>query len=102
MHTHLDLNHLTPQLPEKGVLSRPLISEEHVRVIWFGFDAGQLLSEHTAACPVTLQVLSGEGTVTLGDERLAARAGFWAYLPAHLPHSIEAATPLCLLLTMIK
>lgn len=101
IYTHLDLNTLHAHLPENGVLSRPLISTAEVRVVWFGFDAGQVLSEHTAACPVTLEVLSGEGEITLGPDRLAAASGFWAHLPARLPHSIVAKTPLCLLLTMV-
>jgi len=90
------------QIPPDGITSRTLLNEEHAKVVLFGFDAGQELSEHTASMPAIIHVVSGEGTLTLGDERLPARPGLWVSLPANMPHSLTAATPLVMLLTLFK
>lgn len=39
------------EIPADGTLSRTLYRDEHVKVVLFAFDAGQELSEHTAARP---------------------------------------------------
>ena len=85
-----------------GITSRTLHSDEHARVVLFGFDAGQELSEHTASMPAILHVLRGEASLTLGGETHAVSGGAWAYMPAHLPHGIAARTPLVMLLTLVK
>lgn len=89
-------------IPSGGITSRPLYSDSAVRVILFAFDTGQELSEHTASMPAILHILSGEATVTLGSDAKESGANSWTYMPAHLPHSIVAKTPVVMLLTMIK
>ena len=90
------------QVPENGITSRTLYSGDDVKVILFGFDSGQELSEHTASMPALIHILSGQGRLTLGAEEQAASPGTWAYMEANLPHSVVAETPLVMLLTMIK
>ena len=63
---------------------------------------GQQLSDHTAAMPVTIEVVDGDGRIGVGEELIEARAGTWLHLPAQTPHSVLATTPLTLLLTMLK
>ncbi len=89
-------------IQKDGIVSRTLQSDEVSKTVLFGFDTGQELSEHTASVPAMLQFLSGEGTVTLGDRSERIRPGTWAYMPAQLPHSIKAETPLVMLLVMFK
>lgn len=89
-------------IPADGILSRTLLDNDTVRLVVFQFAAGQILSEHTAAMPVVLQVLTGEATLTFGEETREARAGAWAYMPARLKHSVTAKTELVLLLEMLK
>lgn len=83
-------------------VSKPLYQDDQVRIVLFGFAAGQELSEHTASIPAILHFLSGEAHVTLGDQSIEASAGTLAHMPAHLPHSILAKTETCMLLTMLK
>jgi quercetin dioxygenase-like cupin family protein len=52
--------------------------------------------------PVTLEVVEGEATITLGDKVIEARPGTWMHLPGSTPHSVVAKTPLVLLLTLLK
>jgi quercetin dioxygenase-like cupin family protein len=89
-------------IPEHGITSRALMSDDSVRVVIFGFDAGEELSEHTAAVPAIVHVLSGEATLRLGDAVMEAKPGSWAYMAANLPHTVVAKTRLVLLLTLLK
>jgi quercetin dioxygenase-like cupin family protein len=90
------------QIPENGITSVSLSSDDVYKNILFGFDAGQELSEHTASVPALIQILRGEADVALGEDRYEAGPGFWAHMPANLPHSIVARTPLVMLLTMAR
>lgn len=89
-------------IPPRGTLSRALHNDENVKAVWFGFAAGEELSEHTASMPAILHFLQGEAQVTLGGQRIDARAGTWVHMPARLPHSISARTPVVMLLTLLK
>ncbi len=88
--------------PDNGILSRKLFDDDHVKAIVFGFAQGEELSEHTASLPAILHFLEGEATVTLGDDTVEARPNTWIHMPAHLKHSISAATPVSLLLLLLK
>jgi len=86
----------------ESIVSRTLRADEHAKLIVFGFDKGQELAEHTASVPAMIHIIKGEVDLTLGDESQTASAGSWAWMPAHLPHSIKAKTPVVMLLTMFK
>ena len=89
-------------VPEKGILSHTLHNDLEVKIIAFGFSAGQELSAHTAPYPATIQILQGEAELTLGDDKLVVSAGCLAQMSANLPHAILAKTPTLMLLTMFK
>ncbi|MFC1959716.1 cupin domain-containing protein [Chloroflexota bacterium] len=89
-------------IPEDGILSRTIHDDDQIRVIFFGFAVGEELSEHTAAMPALLQMISGEAKITLGEETIEAKPGAWIHMPANLAHSINATTPVVLLLTLLK
>lgn len=87
-------------VPEAGTLSVPIYQDDSTKVILFGFAEGQELSEHTASVPATIHLLSGRATWTLGKTVVEAKAGSWAQMDAHLPHSISAHEPTVMLLVM--
>jgi len=89
-------------IPQDGITSRTLYTDEHTKVVLFGFGAGQELSQHTASMPAMLHFIQGEGKVTLGSDEQVATPGTWAYMPANLPHSVLAQTPLVMLLILLK
>ena len=100
---HLNLMDQASPVPADSILSRTVYSDAQVQAVLFNFAAGQALSEHTAAVPVIIHILAGEGTLTLGaGAPQAAGPGTWAHLPARLPHAVEARTPLTLLLLMLR
>ncbi len=90
------------EIPSQGTLSRTIQNDDHIKTIWFGFAAGEELSEHTASTPAVLHFVQGEARLTLGREERDARPGTWVYMRPHLPHSIAAKTPVIMLLTLIK
>ena len=87
-------------IPADGILSRTLYSDEHVKVVVFGFDAGQGLSEHTVSTPAIIHIIQGEARLTLGDDSVEAQAGAWVHMPSELRHSVQARTPVVMLLMM--
>ncbi len=89
-------------IPKNGITSRTLFQDERLKVVLFGFDAGQELSEHTASMPAVMHFLQGQARLTLGQDAQKAQAGTWVHLPARLPHSLYAETPVIMLLTLLK
>ena len=96
-----DLNAQLPDIPDDSIISRTVFEEDNVKVILFGFAAGQELSEHTAARPAILHFLSGEADLVLGQDAMEAGPGTWAHMPPHLPHSIYARTEVAMLLILL-
>lgn len=89
-------------IPTDGILSRTLYTDDQVKVVLFGFDAGQELSEHTASMPAILHVIQGEALLTLGGDSMEAGAGAWVRMPPELQHSVHAKTPVVMLLLLLK
>ena len=52
--------------------------------------------------PAVLHFLQGEARLTLGDDLLEARPGTWVHMPKGLRHSIQAKTPVVMLLLLLK
>ncbi len=88
--------------PADGILSRTLHEDEHLKVVIFGFGAGQELWEHTSTMPAILQVVSGEAQLTLGDDTFDAGPGAFVHMAAGLRHAIRAKTPTVLLLLLLR
>lgn len=89
-------------IPTDGILSRTIYTDSLIKVVLFGFSPGQELSEHTAAVPAIIQIISGTARLTLGTEAMVGNAGAWIHMPPHLPHSVLAETPLVFLLTLLR
>ena len=89
------------QVQQDSTVSRSVLKAESARVVLFAFDAGQVLTEHTAAVPVIMQVLDGELRVTADGRTVDLVPGGLLHLSTRCPHSVEAVTPARLALTMI-
>jgi quercetin dioxygenase-like cupin family protein len=86
-----------------GVLSRTVFQDDRLKALVFGFAQGQELFEHTAAKPAVLVFVRGEAEagVGLSDDTQQAQAGTWVHMPAGLKHSIQARTPVVMLLVLL-
>ena len=74
--------------PADGTLSRTLYQDAKLKVVLFGFAAGQELSEHTAAVPAVMHFLKGDATITLGDDVKEVGPGGWIHMAPGLRHAI--------------
>jgi quercetin dioxygenase-like cupin family protein len=97
-----DLLQQLPEIPEDSVVSRTMLDSPAAKITLFGFAAGQEMTEHTAAYPALLQVLKGQGEITLNGEVHQARPGTLIHMPPKLPHSVRASEPFVFLLTLIR
>jgi quercetin dioxygenase-like cupin family protein len=88
-----DLAALAPHVP-RGIHSQTLDDSPELRLVVFAFAPGEELSEHTAARPAVVHVLDGEGDAVVGGVAHPIAAGTWFRMPARMPHSIRARTPL--------
>ena len=95
-----DLEAQIPAIPPDSIVSRTVVNTPEIKVILFGFAAGQELSEHTSARPALLHFLRGEAKVTLGGDAYRAKAGAFVQMPPQLPHSVFADTEVVMLLVM--
>lgn len=94
------LDEMIEVAPESTV-SRTVLKAEGARVVLFAFDAGQELSEHTAAVPILLQVLEGHLRVGAEGEFVDLSPGGLVHIGARVPHEILAMQPSRLVLTML-
>ena len=89
------------EVNDDATVSRTVLKAEGARVVLFSFDAGQELSEHTAAMPVLIHLIDGRLRVTGGDETVELAPGGVVHLTTRLPHAIVALEPSRMVLTML-
>jgi quercetin dioxygenase-like cupin family protein len=85
-----------------SVVSRTLIKNKGGSLTLFAFDQGQGLSEHTAPFDAFVQVLDGVVELTIGGEKVVARAGETVRMPANVPHGLSAMERFKMLLAMVR
>ena len=90
------------ETPSDGIVSRTIHDDDSARVVLFSFAAGQQLSDHTAAVPITIVVVEGDADIIIDGEEYDGRAGSWVHVAANVPHSVVARSSTTLLLTLLK
>lgn len=88
------------QFAPNGIVSRTLLRTPNGRLVLFGFDAGQELTEHTSPHHAVVQVLTGRCEWKLGGETRELKTGDLLYLPPQLPHAVKALERFSMLLTL--
>lgn len=99
--TALPLSELIASIPN-GIASRILSKTSGGSVTLFAFDAGEMLSEHTAPFDALAIVLEGELALTIGGQPVVATTGTIVRMPASVPHALEAKSPVRMLLVMLR
>jgi quercetin dioxygenase-like cupin family protein len=85
-----------------GIVSRTLLSTANCRVLLFGFDEGQELTEHTSTQHAVVQMLSGECEFSLAGKPHFLKTGDLVYMPPNEPHAVKATKKFSMLLTLSK
>jgi len=90
------------EFAEDGIVSKTLVKMGGREVSLFCMSVGQSISTHKSSFPAIIHVLHGDGRVTLADKTYQAKPNAWFYMPAQLPHSIEATDNIVFLLVLFK
>ena len=89
------------EIPPDSIVSRTVYQSKTLRVILFGFAAGQELSEHTSTKEAILHFLAGTAAVTLGEDAVTAQPGTFIRMAPNLQHSVRAVSETRMALYMI-
>jgi len=95
------LNALSAYIPD-SVVSRTLVKNDAGTVTFFAFAKGQALSQHSAPFNALVQVLDGEGVITIDEKENLVKAGELILMPANVPHAVHAEQDFKMLLIMLK
>ena len=92
----------TVACPDDGILSKPIFTNDRMRITLFAMSAGQELTEHTTTMEALLQFIEGEAEITLGADTHQAGPGAWTRMEPNLKHSIKALSPLKMMLIVLR
>lgn len=87
---------------QDSIVSKTIVDKPVGTITLFAFDEGQKLSEHTAPYDAVVQVIDGQGTLTIGGEQVTVAAGEIVIMPGNVPHAVAAEERFKMLLTMIR
>jgi quercetin dioxygenase-like cupin family protein len=96
-----DLNELV-QFADRGIVSKTLVDCPKVKMVLFAMKTGQTISGHSAGMPATIHVLSGAGTIQLGETEYEGKPGAIYYMPAGLYHALTSTEDLVFLLDLFR
>lgn len=89
------------EIPQNGTLSRVIYKDDQVRLVVFGFDTGQELSDHTARHTAIVQAVSGRLELSLDGDSVEIGPGSWVHMPPNLPHAVRALEPSVMVLSLL-
>ncbi len=87
---------------DDSIVSKTLLDKPAGTLTLFAFDQGQRLSEHTSPYDAVVQVVEGQGTLTIDGKEVKADVGQLVIMPANIPHDVRADQKFKMLLTMIR
>lgn len=95
---------LTEEIDYKDgqVISKTIAQQPGFNITLFSLAKGEGISTHTTAGDAMVQVLDGEAEITIGDEVVVVKAGETVFMPADIPHGLEARVGFKMLLTVVK
>lgn len=96
-----NLNDLIAPAPDATV-TKTLYDAPAARLVLFAMDAGQQLTDHSAAKPALVQVLDGQVEFEVGGESHTLGPGGWVAMPPGELHAVRATQPTRFLLTLLK
>lgn len=98
---HIDLESMI-EFAKDGIVSKTLVKTSSREISLFCMSAGQTISTHISSFPAVIHVIQGQGNISLGNKVYQAKPNAWFYMPAQLPHSIEATGNIVFLLVLFK
>ncbi len=90
------------QFAEGGIVSKTLVDCPKANISLFAMKTGQHMSGHSAAQPASIHVLSGAGTILIGETEHEGKPGSLYYLPAGMYHALDSTDDLVFLLNLFR
>jgi quercetin dioxygenase-like cupin family protein len=88
------------EYPQTGVKSKILLEDANCRYTLMMLGVGMHIAEHTNPRNATVNVIEGQGVLTLEGKELVLEAGVFILIPATAHHAIAVETNLAFLLTL--
>lgn len=85
---------------QSGAKSKILLEDKNCRYTLMSLVASMSIAEHTNPRNATVNVIEGQGVLTLEDKEIVLKSGVFAFIPANAHHSLKAMTNLTFLLTL--
>lgn len=85
---------------QTGIKSKILLEDGNCRYTLMSLSLGKAIAEHTNPRNATVNVIEGQGILTLSDKEISLEAGVFIFIPANAPHAIQSSTELAFLLTL--
>lgn len=89
------------QINTDAIVSRTLRKSAELNLTIFAFDLGQGLSGHSSPMDAYVQIITGKMEITIGEQKVTLSTGQLTFMPAAIPHALEALEPSKMLLTMV-
>jgi quercetin dioxygenase-like cupin family protein len=89
-------------LTADATVTKTLYDSPTARLVLFAMDAGQRLTDHSAAKPALVQVLEGGIEFEVGGQTHKLGPSGWVAMPAGEVHAVLATQPSRFLLTLLK
>lgn len=101
-YTHfVDIAGMVAAAESGTITSRVVYKDDALNVTLFAFAPGEGLTEHTASRTAIVHFLEGEAHFTAGPDAFDVAPGAWIRMRPGLPHSIEAVSPVKMLLLLL-
>jgi quercetin dioxygenase-like cupin family protein len=88
------------EYPQTGVKSKTLLEDGNCRYTLMLLAVGMHIAEHTNPRNATVNVVEGQGVLTLEGKEFVLEAGVFIFIPAAAHHALKAGTNLAFLLTL--
>lgn len=85
---------------QTGVKRKILLKDGSCQYVLVSLAAGMDIAEHTAGRNATVNVIEGQGVLTLESKEIVLESGVFAFVPANARHAIKAMTNIAFLLTL--
>jgi quercetin dioxygenase-like cupin family protein len=88
------------EYPAGGVLSKVILKDNNCQYTLFCLTAGTNISEHTSTRNAVINVIDGQGILTLEGEDIQLEPGIFVFMRANAPHALKAEQNLAFILTL--
>lgn len=86
--------------PQTGAKNKILLEDGNCRYTLMLLAMGMQMAEHTNPRNATVNVIEGQGVLTLENQEIVLESGVFAFIPANARHALKAVTNLAFLLTL--